>query len=301
MLNQSAELRAKASARQAIPVELIDVHLGAQNAVDGQTLFFNDSNQNIYFWPFRDLTAKQTYVALGTKRGGVQAHMQGQLDSVELIVDNVSRTFSTLFTQYDFRGKRIVIRRVYADLMEASGDYELLFDGVIDSPQMSLEDGVKVELKPAADSSLNFKIPKQFFQVSCNNRFTDEYCANIHGPKTAEQLLQERTGRTVGAVLDQTHITCAALTSEASGDYDPAIIKMTAGNVSNVNARRSCRVSGDTVILDHPFPADIEVGDVFTLQRDCGKEFERDCKARFANQINFKGFRTLPKNLVQKG
>lgn len=299
-LNFSAELRAKAQARQAIPIEIVDVYLGTQDAVDSNTLFFNDTNQNVQFWPYRDLSAKQNYVALGMQRGGVQAHMGGQLDTVEVILDNVSRTFSTLFTQYELRGKRIVIRRVYGDLLQNSGDYELLFDGIIDTPEMSLEDGVRLEIKPAIQDSLNFKIPKQFFQVSCNNRFTDEYCANVHGPKTSAQLLQERTGRTVDSVISQTEFVDAALSAETSGDYDPAIMKITAGNATNVNVRRSCRVSGDHIRLDHPFPADVSVGDTYSIQRDCQKEFERDCKNRFGNQVNFRGFRTLPKNIVQK-
>lgn len=300
MINQSAAFRAKATARQSTPIELIDVYLGAQNAVDDTTLFFNDSNGNMEFWPYRDLTQKQSYIALGMKRSGVQQHMGGQIDSVDVVLDNVSRTFSTLFTQYDLRGKRIVIRRVYADLLQASGDYELLFDGIIDTPDMSLEDGMRIELKPSVQDSLNYKFPKEYFQVSCNNRFTNEYCANSCGPKTSAQLLQERTGKAINSITSQTQFKCTDLASEASGDYDPAIIKITAGNASNVDQRRTCRVSGDTVRLDHPFPADIEVGNEFSIQRDCAKEFERDCRDRFENQDNFRGFKTTPKTMIQR-
>lgn len=300
--NFSTPYSNKAAQRRSFPIELVDVYLGSGDSVDNQTLFFNDSNTPVEFWPYRDMQRKQNYVALGMKRGSVSQDMQGQIESVEVVLDNVSRTFSTLFTQHDLRGKRIVIRRIFADDIPslASGDFELIFDGVIDTPDMSVEDGAKIELKPSIQDSLNYKIPKQFYQPSCNNRFCDSFCANSAGPKTMAQLLQERTGLTIDAVVNQTQFQDAALTSEVTGDYDPAIIKITTGASGNVSVRRSCRVSGDTIRLDHPFPSDVVVGDTYSLQRDCGKEFERDCRDRFGNNLNFRGFRTLPKNIVQK-
>lgn len=301
MQNYSPAFTQRKNARQATPIEIIDVYINSQDSVDSQTIFLNDSNYNIDFWPYRDMNQRQTYVALGILRGASKQEMNGQLESIEVTLDNVSRTFSTLFTQYDLRGKRVVIRRIYADLLNVSGDFELLFDGIIDSPQMSLEEGVRVELRPSVQESLDYEIPKQYFQVSCNNRFTDSYCASVHGPVASGTLLQERTGMTIDSVIDQTHFVDSALGSEITGDYDPSIIKITTGNASNVGQRRTAVVSGTQIKLDHPFPATVVAGDVYSLQRDCGKEYERDCKNKFGNQLNFRGFRTLPKTLVQKG
>jgi hypothetical protein len=189
---------------------------------------------------------------------------------------------------------------VYGDNLQASGDNELIFDGVIDTPEMSLEEGVRVELKPSVQDSLSYKIPKQVFRVTCNNRFTDEYCANSYGPKTSAELLQERTGMTIDEVIDQTHFKDAALLVEVSGDYSPCVMIMTSSSASNIDQKRPGQVSGDLITLEHPFPATVSIGDEYSLQRDCAKEYKRDCKNRFGNHDNFRGFKSLPKTIVAR-
>ena len=148
--------------RLSKPIEIIDVYLGSQTSVDSDTLFFNTSNYQLRYWPYRDLQLQQNYTPLGLSRSGIDRTIDSSIDSLNIILDNVSRTFSTLFNTDDFRGKRIVIRQVYQDVLSASGDYDLLFDGILDRPESDGQGNVKFEIKHNVIESLNAELPKEY-------------------------------------------------------------------------------------------------------------------------------------------
>jgi hypothetical protein len=277
------------------PVIILDLHLGSQDSVDSETYFFNDNNFNFNFWSYSDASVNN-YIALGMQLGAIPRRISSTIESLNLVVDNVSRAFSILFTQTDLRGKRLVIRQVYADLLTNQNDYDLLFDGILDSPRNTSEE-LSVVVKHSVTDSLNFIIPRDTFYNQCNNRFTDSKCANgISG----DVLKATTTGQTIDTVISQVELQDTART-EGTGDYwTPGVIEMTGGTVGNIGIkRRIVDQSGDHLFIETNFPSIIEVGDEYTIERDCDKTFE-ECKNKFSNDVNFRGFKYLPNTLVNR-
>jgi uncharacterized phage protein (TIGR02218 family) len=52
--------------------------------------------------------------------------------------------------------------------------------------------------------------------------------------------------------------------------------------------------------LHEPMPFDISIGDTYNVTQGCPGRFEEDCKVRFNNVLNFRGFPHLPQTDVYK-
>ena len=292
--NWSADFLARKNSTQAIPIEIYDIYLGEQDSVDENTLFLNSSNYNFRFYPYADMQNIQNYTALGLDRGGISHTADMSIDGTSLKLDNVSQTFSTLFTQYDFRGKRIIIRQVYGDLLTNSGDFALLFDGILDSPQMSLKDGMKVETRQSIIDSLNYEIPKGKYSIHCNNVFCGTECATAISVDT---LKDKKTAQTIDIVSGDALFIDSART-EADNYYTPGIMEMTGGTANNIGEkRRITEATGDNIRIDYAFPSTVASGDEYSIERDCDKT-EMQCTGDFDNGANFRGFRYLPINMI---
>lgn len=276
------------------PTILYEVHLGSQTAVDASTYFFNTSNYSLNFFAHID-GSPQNFTALGIQKGEIESGYGNEIPSIDVILDNVSRTFSTLFNTIDFRGKRIVIRQVYMDFLGNVNDYDLLFLGVLDSPEMTINE-TKMVVRHSIVDTLNNIIPKDTFFTQCNNRFTGSKCANGISEATLEDI---KTGQTIDSVTSQVLFVDAART-EADTYWVPAIIIMTAGTAGNIGVkRRVVAKSGTSITIETPFPASIVAGDTYSIERDCDKTFE-ECNGKFANAANFRGFKYLPNTMVTK-
>ena len=280
---------------KSIPIEIYDIHLGEQTSVDENTLFFNSSNYNFRFYPYRDTQTTQNYTALGLDRGGISHTADMSIDGMNLKLDNVSQTFSTLFTQYDFRGKRIIIRQVYGDFLTNSGDFALLFDGILDSPKMSLKDGMKVETRHSITDSLNYGIPKGKYSIHCNNLFCGTECAN---GISSDTLKDKKTSQTIDTIISQTLFTDITRTGDIANYYTPGVMEMTGGTANNIGEkRRITEATGDNIRIDYALPSDVVIGDGYSIERDCDKT-ELQCTGDFDNGANFRGFKYLPLSMI---
>ena len=298
----SAFLRLKAEPISK-PIEIWDVHIGSTTAVDSNTLFFAVTNQNIRFYAYVDGTPR-VYQGLGISRSPIARHMDSKIDSVELSLDNVDRTFSNYFNGIDLRGKRIVIRKVFLNYLDRASDpdgdnYVVMFDGILDTPSLN-----QMRLSASARNnffqSLSFNIPRRTFQGMCNWKFGHSGdCANS---KTQQQLFDTKTGQTIDSTPSQIHFTDGARTEGSSGDYwAPGIVQMTGGTAGNIGVRRriiQSTASGD-IYLESNFPYLIAPGDVYTIQRDCDHTI-RNCIDRFSNNAEYGGFITIPEFLVRR-
>ena len=57
------------------------------------------------------------YIAFPITFDSIKENAQGQIDSTSLKVSNVMRTFGGYFEVYDFRGKKVTIKTVWANLL----------------------------------------------------------------------------------------------------------------------------------------------------------------------------------------
>ena len=302
-------LRRKAEPKSS-PIEIWDVHLGSVTAVDSNTLFFAVTNRNIRFYSFVD-GSPRIFQALGISRSPIARHIDSKIDSVQISLENVDRTFSQYFLDIDLRGKRIVIRKIFADLVakaaETDGDnFVVMFDGVLDTPSLN-QSRLQAQMRNNFFSSLAFNVPRRTYQGLCNWKFGNSGDCAQH--RTQQQLFDPRNG-TIDVVVDQTHFKDSART-EGSGDYwAPGIIKMLAGTAGNIGLRRrivqSTAASGDGVgpsgdiFLEANFPYVVVPGDSYQIQRDCGHTLDKDCRDRFLNNSEFGGFFTIPENLIRR-
>lgn len=299
----SSEFLRRKAEPESKPVELWDIHLGSTSAVDSNTLFFAVTNQNLRFYAYVDGTP-QIYQGLGIGRGPIARHMDSKIDSVEIALENVDRTFSTYFNGLDLRGKRIIIRKVFVDYMktpsDADGDnYIVMFDGVLDTPSLN-QMRLAASVRNNFFQSLSFNVPRRTFQGVCNWRFGHSGdCANT---KTQATLYDTKTGQTIDAAPSQVHFTDGARTEGSSGDYwAPGIIQMTAGTAGNIGLKRrivQSTATGD-LFLESNFPFVVVPGDVYTIQRDCDHTIG-DCIDRFQNNAEYGGFITIPEFLVRR-
>ena len=286
------------------PIEIWDVHLGSTTSVDSNTLFFVVTNKNIRYFSFVD-GSPRVYIGLGINRSPIARHIDSKIDSVDISLENVDRTFSQFFNDLDIRGKRIVIRKIFADYIASPTDpdgdnYIVMFDGIIDTPTLN-QSRFQAQLRNNFFNSLAFNVPRRTYQGMCNWKFGNSGDCAAH--LTQQQLFNTQTNQTVDSVQSQTHLFDAARTEGASGDYwAPGIITMIGGTSGNIGLKRrivQSTATGD-LFLESNFPYSVQVGDVYSIQRDCGHTLDTDCRDRFHNNSEYGGFPTIPDNLIRK-
>lgn len=311
-INPSSEFLRRKAEPVSQPLEIWDIHLGSTSAVDANTLFLVVTNRNVRFYAYADGTP-QVYIGVGLSRSPITRHIDSKIDSVEVSIENVDRTFSQYFNDIDLRGKRVVIRKVFADYLSKAADTDgdnfiVMFDGIIDTPTLN-QSRLQAQLRNNFFNSLAFMVPRRTYQGMCNYKFGASGDCAAH--RTQQQLFNTQTGQTVDVVVSQTHFKDSARTEGASGDYwAPGIITMTAGTTGNIGLKRrivqSTAASGDGVgpsgdlFLESNFPYVVVQGDVYTIQRDCGHTLDKDCRDRFQNNSEYGGFVTIPENLIRR-
>lgn len=303
--NPSSSFLNRKSQPQSQPVEIWDVHLGSTTAVDANTLFFVVTNKNIRFFAFVD-GSPQIYQGLGITRGPITRNIDSKIDSLQLSLENVDRTFSQYFLDIDLRGKRIVIRKIFADYLATASDadgnnYVVMFDGIIDAPSLT-QSRFNSQLRNNFFQSLAFETPRRTYQGQCNWRFGHSGDCAAH--QTQQQLFNTKSNQAIQQAPSQVHFVDANRTEGGSGDYwAPGLIQMTAGTPGNIGLKRrivQSTSSGD-IFLESNFPYVVVVGDQYTIQRDCGHTLDKDCRDRFQNNSEFGGFTTIPSNLIIRG
>lgn len=314
--NISSEFLRRKAEPTAQPLELWDVHLGATDAVDVNTLFFAVTNKNVKFFSYVNGQPK-IFIGVGITRGPINRHIDSKIDSVDISLENVDRTFSQFFNDIDIRGKRVVIRKVFADYLlrptDPDGDnYVVMFDGIIDMPSLN-QTRFQAQVRNNFFNSLSFSAPRRTYQGMCTHKFGASGDCAHH--RTVQQLFDTKESQTIDVVVSQTHFKDANRIEGASGDYwAPGIMIMTGGTPGNIGLKRrivqSTAATGDgfgggigpsgDLFLESNFPYPVQAGDEYTVQRDCGHTLDKDCRDRFLNNSEYGGFITIPENLVRR-
>jgi uncharacterized phage protein (TIGR02218 family) len=101
-----------------------------------------------------------------------------------------------------------------------------------------------------------------------------------------------RVSATIVSVTSR-RIFSGTVLNQATGWFDGGVVAWTSG--ANVFYPREVKtfVTGGTIELQDAQPYDVQVGDTFTIQVGCDKNFTT-CAAKFNNTINFRGFPHLP-------
>lgn len=250
------------------PVELYAIYL------DEATLFFAAHTENVNF--FDENGTPTTYYALGLARSPVRTNMDTKVDEVTVQLDNVTKEMSAYIAHTEFTGRRLKIIKVFVDYLANPEDHVIVFDGVMDAPVIT-ETSLQVTVVSKLDM-LGFRVPRRRYQLLCNWKFGSAMC----GINLASVTV---TGTVQGISSDKMTLTLSGRT-EAQDYYKDGVL--TIGS----ERQRVVTSNGATIVVDYPF-VNAQVGDVYTLRRGCDKTFET-CRDRFANQLNYGGFRSIP-------
>lgn len=287
MKTLSAAFRLTASGDSNKPLEIYDLYL------DDSTLHIVNYNKNIDFYDI-DGTS-QTYTAIPVSRESYERTVENSINSIVLGIANIDRSMSSYLASNEFRGRRIVIRKIFADQLTTSGDVSIIFDGAMDIPAAS-EQTVQIN---AVDriGSLRKEAPRRWYQLMCNNKFFDEQCGF---GKTSGDMYATVNGFLSGGVSgDQTALILkSAYFSQTDNYWKDGDVTITSG-IAAISKRKiiSNSQSAKTVNLSISLNSIPVSGDSFTIRRTCDKTAFR-CSGDFNNIANFSGFTTIPQSMV---
>ena len=86
---------------------------------------YDDATNNLYFAEYRDNVVFDgiTYTSFPITHEFVTENLQGKVDSIRLNVGNVSRQIQSYLEAYNWRGKKVTIRIVFANRLANADEY----------------------------------------------------------------------------------------------------------------------------------------------------------------------------------
>jgi hypothetical protein len=270
-----ADVTAKAILAENQPVFLLEL------ALDSGTLYLCDAAANVTF-----PTGGNLYLAHGFSFDGVQNTLTGEVDRATFSFDNANLSFRAYTDADEFQGRRLTLRRIFADLL-GSADYSVvLFTGMMQAPDVT-DRMVSVTVNSPL-SALDGTIPRRRYQNNCHWIFDSTECKG-GGASLA--------GEVTGAIADAestASILVDAARSEAADYWLYGTVTMTDGTAANIGEVRPISISavGQLTLL-YPMPAAIAAGDEYTIRRGCNKT-SAWCSVKHSNWTNFGGYVGLP-------
>ncbi|PJF33595.1 MAG: hypothetical protein CUN57_01735, partial [Phototrophicales bacterium] len=151
----------------------------------------------------------------------------------------------------ELRGKRIVIRKVFLDLLNDETHAKVMFDGIINAVPELTEKSVKIECKSKI-KPLNVETGRMQ-QLFCGWIYGDSFCSSV--PATDSATVD--AGSTTTAIVDTAR-------SEADDFWKDGVITFTSGN-NNGQVRKvvSFENATNTMTLDFAIPYTPQAGDTY--------------------------------------
>ncbi len=288
----SNPIKAELATDEHRPIELYIIFL------DDLTIHLTDHDQDINFFDLDD--GAQTFTAAAISRGEVKTNIDNKIDSVGVRLDNINLAMTDYIASYEFRGRRMVIRRVYENYLDSADDYITIFDGLMDNPAIG-EQSMQITLKSRL-GTLTKRIPRRMYQIHCNWEFGSTECGI---DKTATDIVGATVGD-IGSSVSVVNISGSAYENLATNYYKFGSIEFTAGD--NTRESRLITYSSGTLALtgisgmqlgmDYNLPYDPD-GDTVTVNQGCDKT-PAFCDTQYSNLINYGGFSTIPQLLVRR-
>lgn len=161
----SSAVSAQLVAQQKRPTLLFEIGL----ITSATTLYYAATKSDVT-WNGHTYTAKAVTV------GGFSQSAEGQIGSLKVNFDNVSRDMAGYNNQESFEGRRLITRRVFVDALSGSTDYVGLFAGTMDTVDSIGRHWLTVTAtqgKPLGKKALTGKYPRY-----CRHKFGGTQCDN---------------------------------------------------------------------------------------------------------------------------
>jgi len=278
----TTEFKNEAAKSQNRPIELYDIYLGSQSVCDDQTYHYCTTNKRISFFNLDG--GVQNYDPFRITREPIPASNQLEVEMFAGEFNNTDRVWSDWSNNKDLRGKRVVVRKVFLDLLTDATHSKIIFDGEINALAELSETSAKIQVRSKL-KSLSVQ-PGAMQQLYCNWIFCDEFCGiNVATVSAADQTID--IGSTENEIVDAARIE--------DDDYwiDGLIRFLTGKNTGEERQVVDFISAQNKIVLDYGLPEVPDVGDTYTIERGCDKCLST-CTNRFGNQANFLGFVDIP-------
>lgn len=147
--------------------------------LDSGTIYLADEKEDIVF-----PTAGQTYTALAVEHERASQGGDNVLDTVTVSIDNIDKTLGKYVAHENFRGRTLIIKRVFADLLGSADYAEIIFAGQMKEPTV---DYYKITVEVVAGQILRRKEPINTYTRQCRHDLGDAGCqANISSYEVEE-------------------------------------------------------------------------------------------------------------------
>jgi len=267
------------------PVEVYDVYL------DDQTLHFAAFDRDLSFFdPDGDA---QTYTALGISRNPIKTSAETKVDSCSIRLDNVNRAMSSYIASTEFRGRKIVLRKIFADVSGTwtKDDDIYLSNGIMDKPVVG-EGAMEIGCVSRA-GTFELECPKRSFTLLCPWKFASSGCVDGLSAATLYNLQSGTVtaGSTTSVIKDSNR-------SEATNYWRYGEVSFTSGDNDGEKRNVETNTANDSFEVDIALDDAPDTGDTYEIKRGCDKTITR-CSG-LSNSSAFGGFFTLPTQMVYR-
>ena len=206
------------------------------------------------------------YTAKAIIISGLTQSLEGQIERITVKWDNVLKDMAAYAHNQDFRGKNLIIKRVYLDALDAAVNYNEVFNGYMERPsEISRYD---LTVPATIGKPLNRKSLITAYQRMCPWRFGGTEC-NTDGLANLAVLKASGTADsgTTSTLVD------AALTQ--SDDYwNYGEIEITKGTVTYYRKVKDFVAATDTITFDVELPVAIDATCTYTVFKGCDQTWE---------------------------
>jgi len=274
MKTTTAAVTTQIAAANKRPVLLFELGLSS-------TLRFCAYKTNITF-----PTGGSVYTAKNISAGDTTQNLEGQIERVTVKFDNVSRDMAAYANIEEFRGKTLIIKRIYLDAIASADDYVEVFNGSMEQPTEISREWLTV---PATvGKPLNRKALKVNYQRQCPWIFGGTECNT--------ESLADLTSLTATGTADSgttSTLVDNALT-QADDYWNYGEISIVKSGVTYHRKVKDFDAAADTITLDVELPVTITNTCTYTVYKGCDQTWDT-CSAANVwgpsgdNHLNFGG------------
>ena len=252
--NLPAQIIAQMDATNKRPVLLFELGLTS-------TIRYAANVSNVVF-----PTAGNTYTAKAIKISSISQALEGQIGRVTVSFDNVVRDMAAFANNEDFRGKTLVIKRVYLDALGDASYYNEIFNGYMEQPSEVSRHWLTVPAtigKPLTRKALTFP-----YQLMCPWLFGGTECNT--------NSLADLTSLTASGTADSgstSTLVDNALT-QAEDFWNHGRITITKSGVIYKRKIKDFVAATDTLTLDVELPVAIDNTCTYVILKGCDQTWD---------------------------
>ncbi len=265
---------AQMDAEQKRPVLLFELGLSS-------TLRFAAYKTNVTF-----PAAGNVYTAKTIELADVKQTLEGQIGSITVKFDNVTKDMAAYAHNEDFRGVSLIIKRIYLDAVATADLYNEVFNGFLEAP--SGIDRHWLTVKASTGKPLNRKTLDFSYQKMCPWIFGGTEC-NTDGFANLAVL---KAAGTADAGTTTTLVDNALV--QANDYWNYGEIEVTKGGVTYYRKVKDFVAGTDTITFDVELPFSVDGTCTYTVYKGCDQTWDT-CTGINAwgpsadNKLNFGG------------